>query len=215
MSRLSLLSTALSSQILLQFPLPVAQALPLPMIFALFAAVSFPNLRLSGPTDADLVDRFQHGDHRAFDEIVRRYQDRVFTLCRRWLDDAQSAEETAQDVFIALYRSLPGFRGESQLSTWVFKVTLNHCKNHRMYRTRRGYRRHESLGPQPDDAPSASCRINRPAPTPRCTAPRQRGSSTRRSRSWMKIIARSCCFATSKICPTTRSPTSLTSLAAP
>ena len=123
------------------------------MIFAFFAAVSFPNLRLAGPTDADLVDRFQHGDHRSFDEIVRRYQDRVYTLCRRWLDDAQSAEETAQDVFIALYRSLPGFRGESQLSTWVFKVALNHCKNHRMYRTRRGYRRHDSLGPQPDDAP--------------------------------------------------------------
>ncbi len=121
------------------------------MLLALFAAVSFPGLRLAGPTDVDLVDRFQHGDRRAFDEIVRRYQDRVYTLCRRWLDDAQGAEETAQDVFIALYRSLPGFRGESQLSTWVFKVTLNHCKNHRLYRNRRAYRKHEAIGPRPDD----------------------------------------------------------------
>lgn len=121
------------------------------MFFALFAAVSFPGLRIAGPTDRDLVDRFQHGDGRAFDEIVRRYQDKVYTLCRRWLDDAQGAEETAQDVFIALYRSLPGFRGESLLSTWVFKVTLNHCKNHRLYRNRRGYRRHETIGGRPED----------------------------------------------------------------
>ncbi len=121
------------------------------MFIALFAAVSFPGLRLAGPTDGDLVDRFQHGDGRAFDEIVRRYQDKVYTLCRRWLDDVQGAEETAQDVFIALYRSLPGFRGEAQLSTWVFKVTLNHCKNHRLYRSRRGYRRHETIGGPPED----------------------------------------------------------------
>ncbi len=121
------------------------------MFVALLAAVSFPSLRLAGPTDGDLVDRFQHGDRRAFDEIVRRYQDRIYTLCRRWLDDAQGAEETAQDVFIALYRSLPGFRGESQLSTWVYKVALNHCKNHRLYRTRRGYRRHEPIDGTPDD----------------------------------------------------------------
>lgn len=128
------------------------------MLVALFAAVSFPGLRLAGPTDGDLVDRFQHGDRRAFDEIVRRYQDRVYTLCRRWLDDAQGAEETAQDVFIALYRSLPGFRGESQLSTWVFKVTLNHCKNHRLYRNRRGYRRHETI-----DGPAAPGQEDMPA----------------------------------------------------
>lgn len=124
------------------------------MFLALLSAVSFPGLRVAGPTDADLVDRFQHGDRRAFDEIVRRYQDKVYGLCRRWLDDAEGAEETAQDVFIALYRSLPGFRGESQLSTWVFKVTLNHCKNHRLYRNRRGYRRHETIGGKPEeDAP--------------------------------------------------------------
>lgn len=123
------------------------------MFVALLAAVSFPGLRLAGPTDADLVDRFQHGDRRAFDAIVQRYQDRVYTLCRRWLDDAEGAEETAQDVFIALYRALPGFRGESQLSTYVFKIALNHCRNHRLYRTRRGWRRHEPIGPQADDAP--------------------------------------------------------------
>lgn len=124
------------------------------MLLGLLAAITFPTLRLPGPTDAELVERFRGGHRPAFDEIVRRYRDRVYTLCRRWLDEEEGAEEVTQDVFLALFRSLAGFRGDARLSTWIFKVTLNHCRNRRQYRRRRGYGRHEALGPRvEDDAP--------------------------------------------------------------
>lgn len=118
---------------------------------ALLSAIVYPRVRAGGPSDSDLVARFQAGDRRAFDEIVRRYRDRVYTLCRRWLDEVEAAEEVAQDVWVALFRSLGGFRGDAKLSTWIFKVTVNHCKNRRQYRRRRGWGRHDSLTAEPDE----------------------------------------------------------------
>ncbi len=116
------------------------------MLGVLLAAVGFLGRLPAGPLDSELVERHKNGDRGAFTEIVSRYQDRVYSLCHRWLGDAQTAEETAQDVFLSLYRSLSGFRGEARLSTWIFKVTLNHCRNRRLHRHRRGWGRHEPLG---------------------------------------------------------------------
>jgi len=116
-----------------------------------------------GPTDNDLVRRFREGDREAFSELVLRYQDRVFTLCLRWMGSREVAEEVAQDVFLALYRSLGGFRGESKVSTWIFRVAVNHCKNRRLYHKRRAADRHEPLeGTRNDDGPARQI----PAPDP-------------------------------------------------
>lgn len=95
--------------------------------------------------DAELVRRFKNGDQSAFASIVDRYQDRVFTLALRWMGDRQIAEEVAQDVFLSLYRSLGNFRGDAKLSTWIYRVVVNHCKNKRLYRNRRRMDRHEPL----------------------------------------------------------------------
>lgn len=122
--------------------------------------------------DEELVRRFQDGDRAAYSDIVRRYQDRVFTLSLRWMGDRQVAEEVAQDVFIALYRSLDRFRGEARLSTWIFRVTVNHCKNRRLYRRRRKMEQHEPLegtradedGPVrqiPGDGPGTDSQVHR------------------------------------------------------
>ena len=111
-------------------------------------------MALFGPSDEELVRRFKAGDQEAFSQLVLRYQDRVFTLCLRWLGEREQAEETTQDIFLALYRSLAEFRGESKFSTWIFRVATNHCKNRRIYRIRRAHDRHEPLeGPETDDAP--------------------------------------------------------------
>lgn len=135
------------------------------MLLALLSAVVFPGFRLPGPTDTELVERFRDGDRDAFSEIVLRYQDRVYTLCHRWLGDPQTAEETAQDVFLALFRSLASFRGESRLSTFIFRVAVNHCKNKRLHRARRAYGRHDPLGPAADpDMPERDVAGDGPAP---------------------------------------------------
>lgn len=95
--------------------------------------------------DTELVRRFKTGDVSAFTAIVERYQDRVYSQCLRWLGSPALAEEVSQDVFLALYRSLERFRGDARLSTWIYRVVINHCKNKRMYRNRRHMDRHEPL----------------------------------------------------------------------
>ena len=107
---------------------------------------------VAGPSDAELVRRFKEGDRSAYAEIVRRYQDRVYGMCVRWMGDEAVAEEVAQDVFLALFRSLAEFRGDAQLSTWIYRVVVNHCKNRRLYSKRRATDRHEPLeGTRRDD----------------------------------------------------------------
>lgn len=81
--------------------------------------------------------RLQRGDGRAFRELVRRHQDRVFGLSLRMLGDAHEAEDVAQEVFVAVHRHLPRFRGDCRLSTWIFRVTRNHCLNRLKYLERR------------------------------------------------------------------------------
>jgi len=106
----------------------------------------------SESSDHELVQRFKQGDREAYAEIVRRYQHRVFTLCVRWMADRQVAEEVAQDVFLALFKSLARFRGDAQLSTWIHRVVINHCKNRKQYRHRRKMDRHEALEGRRDPA---------------------------------------------------------------
>ncbi len=104
-----------------------------------------------GPTDEELVRRFQSGDLEAYGDLVQRYQDRIFTLCLRWMHNRSIAEEVAQDVFLAAYRALDRFRGDAKFSTWLFRIAVNHCKNRKLYRHRRAQGRHEPLeGLSPD-----------------------------------------------------------------
>ena len=100
---------------------------------------------VTGPSDEELVRRFKEGDKTAYAEFVRRYQNRVYSLAYRWIGDERVAEEVAQDVFVSLYKAMGRFRGEAQLSTWVYRVVVNHCKNRRLYRIRRKVDRHEPL----------------------------------------------------------------------
>lgn len=103
-------------------------------------------------SDEVLIQRFKNGDRSAFSELIDRHQGRVYGLCFRWLGNQQAAEEVAQEVFVSLFRSLERFRGDSKFSTWLYRVTVNHCKNHNMHRSRRGHGRHESLDSAPEDA---------------------------------------------------------------
>lgn len=109
-----------------------------------------------GPSDEELVKRFRRGEVSSFSDLVMRYQDRVYAQCLRWMGDPRIAEEVAQDVFLAIYRALPNFRGESRVSTWIFRITINHCKNRRLYRNRRKVDAHEPLEgvPRDDDGPA-------------------------------------------------------------
>jgi len=69
------------------------------------------------------VDQAQAG----FDAIYARFENKVFRLCWSILGDRALAEEAAQEAFLRIWRGLPGFRGGSSLSTWVYAITRNCC----------------------------------------------------------------------------------------
>ncbi len=80
-------------------------------------------------SDIELVNEFKSGNISAFDEIVRRYQKRVYSLARKILANHDDADDVAQEVFIKLFNSLHDFKGESSLFTWIYRITVNECNN--------------------------------------------------------------------------------------
>lgn len=75
--------------------------------------------------DKALVERCKNGNVNAFDEIVARHQDAIYTLCFYHLRDADDAADAAQVTFVRAWRGLKGFRGESALRTWLHRIALN------------------------------------------------------------------------------------------
>jgi RNA polymerase sigma-70 factor (ECF subfamily) len=77
----------------------------------------------------DLIAAVLAGDQRAFDELVVLHKRFVFNLCYRLLGDYDEADDCAQEVFIKVYKSLGGFRFESDFKTWLYRIAVNTCKN--------------------------------------------------------------------------------------
>jgi RNA polymerase sigma-70 factor (ECF subfamily) len=90
--------------------------------------------------DATLVTRFNSGDDEAFSEIISRYQSKMFAVAFSRLRNHGDAEEIAQDTFIRAHRGLAQFRGDSSLSTWLHRITVNLASNRYWHFFRR--RRH-------------------------------------------------------------------------
>lgn len=62
-----------------------------------------------------------------FEEIYDRYAPQVFRVCLGYTNDADQAKDLVQETFISVWKSLSGFRNESQVSTWIFRIATNHC----------------------------------------------------------------------------------------
>ncbi|HIE52670.1 MAG TPA: sigma-70 family RNA polymerase sigma factor [Armatimonadetes bacterium] len=100
--------------------------------------------------DKELVARCQQGDRAAFDEIMARYESKVYNLAYRLLNNQDDAFDIAQEAFIRIYRGLSRFRGSSTLSTWIYRITLNLCLDELKRRKRRPLSETEL---QEDDTP--------------------------------------------------------------
>jgi RNA polymerase sigma-70 factor (ECF subfamily) len=87
--------------------------------------------------DVELVDAAAGGDRLAFEELVRRHQQEVFTLAVRLLGSRELAADVTQDALIRAWRGLPSFRGEAAFSTWLHRITVNAA-----WSARRKARRH-------------------------------------------------------------------------
>lgn len=91
-----------------------------------------------------LLSALQRGDQAALTRFVTAHQGRVYRLCLRVMRDEAEAEDMAQETFLRAFKALPSFRGEAGLSTWLFRIALNLCRNRVVYLKRRHSDRHVS-----------------------------------------------------------------------
>jgi RNA polymerase sigma-70 factor, ECF subfamily len=112
--------------------------------------------RLVIDEDAQLVERVQRGDQRAFEMLVVKYQRRIERLIARMVRDTDLVEDIAQETFIRAYRALPGFRGESAFYTWLYRIAVNTAKKAMIGLQRDPLRTESSLAGVADEDDDAS-----------------------------------------------------------
>jgi RNA polymerase sigma-70 factor (ECF subfamily) len=88
-----------------------------------------------------LIKRSQKGGAAAFEELALAYQQRVYNIAFKVLNHAEDAADATQESLLKMYRALPKFRGEAAFSTWVYRITINTCRD----MMRRSYKQKEGL----------------------------------------------------------------------
>src|ERR1041384_7363985 len=87
--------------------------------------------------ETSLVARLRARDLTAFDDLVRIFERPVYALCFRLLGDAEEARDAAQETFLKVYKGLSGFRAESGLKTWIYRIAINQAMNQQRWWRRR------------------------------------------------------------------------------
>lgn len=83
----------------------------------------------NGESDSELVTRAQGGDTRAFDELIRRYTPRIYSLVYNMTSNREDTADLLQEIFAKAYRSLSRFMGRSSFYTWVYSISVNMTLN--------------------------------------------------------------------------------------
>ncbi len=87
--------------------------------------------------DKVLVQRVQHGDKKAFDLLVLKYQHKIVNLISRYVNDSAETLDVAQEAFVKAYRAIGSFRGDSAFYTWLYRIAINTAINHLVAQSRR------------------------------------------------------------------------------
>ena len=117
-------------------------------------------------SDLELVDACLNGDNTAFDELVRRYKDRVYNVVYRYLGNHEDSLEVALDVFVRAYRNLDTFQGNAQVYTWLYSIAANTCRNRLRDRSRKGRNRGVSFEALSEESPGVAQQATSTSVTP-------------------------------------------------
>lgn len=123
-------------------------------------------------SDVDLVDQCQAGDTTAFDELVRRYKDRVYNVVYRFLGNHEDALDVSQEVFVRAYRGINQYAGQAQVYTWLYAIAANLARNRLRDQGRKGRSLGVSLETLEEEAPGMA-RSAATEETPRVLAQRE------------------------------------------
>jgi RNA polymerase sigma-70 factor (ECF subfamily) len=83
--------------------------------------------------DLRLIEALREGSEPAYEELLSRFQQPVYTLALRLLDDPAEASDVVQEVFLKVFRNIGSFRGQSTLKTWIYRITVNEAHNARRW----------------------------------------------------------------------------------
>lgn len=106
--------------------------------------------------DMALVERCRLGDLRAFEELYRTHAGRLFSVACRMIGNPADAEDLLQEIFLTAHRKLEGFRGDSSLGTWLYRLATNQCLDYLRSRAARAGHLTDALDDDPTLADAGS-----------------------------------------------------------
>ncbi|MCP2604863.1 RNA polymerase sigma factor [Candidatus Aminicenantes bacterium AH-873-B07] len=77
--------------------------------------------------EKEFIKKLKRGDKKAFNELIDKFQNKIFGLINLIMNDPSITEDLAQEVFLRVLKGIPYFRGDSKLSTWIYRITYNVC----------------------------------------------------------------------------------------
>ena len=101
-----------------------------------------------------MIAKCKKGDREAFNELMEKYQKKVFSISYGMLSDYEDASDASQEVFVKVYRSIASFKGEASFATWLYRICANVCNDMLRKRQRRGVS--VSLDTEEDERGSAA-----------------------------------------------------------
>jgi RNA polymerase sigma-70 factor (ECF subfamily) len=115
--------------------------------------------------DLALVSALREGNESAYEALLLRFQQPVYNLALRLLNDPSDAADVVQEVFLKVFRNVMQFRGQSSLKTWIFRITINEAHNQRRWFFRH---RHREVGieDEQDDCRSRADSLADAGPSP-------------------------------------------------
>jgi RNA polymerase sigma-70 factor (ECF subfamily) len=117
-----------------------------------------------------LLKNLIQGDPEAFETLITEYQDKVVNTCARFVYNMQDAEDVAQDVFVEVFQSVCKFRGQSKLSTWIYRISVTKSLDFVRKKTRKKrLGKVKSMFGLNSDEEEASIDLPDPSPSPQAT----------------------------------------------
>ena len=93
-----------------------------------FNALSASSTSMLPPTDEkELVERFQNGEKDVFNELVIKYQGKIYNLVYKYVSNSETARDLSQEIFIKAFRALPRFKRQSAFYSWLYRIAINLC----------------------------------------------------------------------------------------